>query len=161
MKRWTVKPSVSRARSKLSISSSTPSAARCLRAPQGCCERAGGWSLWLRSRRRALADKTKVAYFVVEPSPEQLAELARLVDDGTVRPTIDSVYPLAEARSAFPRSMMPGKRGKVVVRDPRLEDSAVQSELGCSPSRRSRACRSPPHPLFSWGISASKGRRSA
>jgi len=64
----------------------------------------------------ALAEKAEVTYFVVEPSREQLVELARLVDDGTVRPAIDSVFPLAEARSAFERSMMPGKRGKVVVR---------------------------------------------
>jgi NADPH:quinone reductase-like Zn-dependent oxidoreductase len=64
----------------------------------------------------ALAEKAEVTYFVVEPSREQLVELARLVDDGTVRPAIDSVFPLAEARSAFERSMMPSKRGKVVLR---------------------------------------------
>ncbi|MGH2589237.1 MAG: zinc-binding dehydrogenase [Actinomycetota bacterium] len=33
-----------------------------------------------------------------------------------VRPAIDSVFPLAEARSAFERVMMPGKRGKVVLK---------------------------------------------
>jgi NADPH:quinone reductase-like Zn-dependent oxidoreductase len=64
----------------------------------------------------ALAAKPEVTYFVVEPSRGQLVELAGLVDDGTIRPAIDSVFPLAEARSAFERSMMPGKRGKVVVR---------------------------------------------
>lgn len=64
----------------------------------------------------ALAEKAEVTYFVVEPNREQLVELARLVDDSIVRPAIDSVFPLAEARSAFERSMMPGKRGKVVLR---------------------------------------------
>jgi NADPH:quinone reductase-like Zn-dependent oxidoreductase len=64
----------------------------------------------------ALAEKAEVTYFVVEPSREQLVELARLVDDGAVRPAIDSVFPLAEARRAFERSMMRGKRGKVVLR---------------------------------------------
>lgn len=64
----------------------------------------------------ALAGKAEATYFVVEPSREQLVQLARLVDDGSVRPAIDSVFPLAEARSAFERSMMPGKRGKVVLR---------------------------------------------
>jgi NADPH:quinone reductase-like Zn-dependent oxidoreductase len=60
--------------------------------------------------------KAEATYFVVEPSREQLVQLARLVDDGSVRPAIDSVFPLAEARSAFERSMMPGKRGKIVLR---------------------------------------------
>jgi NADPH:quinone reductase-like Zn-dependent oxidoreductase len=45
-----------------------------------------------------------------------LAELARLVDEGVVKPLIDSVFPLAEARSAFERVMEPDKRGKVVLR---------------------------------------------
>jgi NADPH:quinone reductase-like Zn-dependent oxidoreductase len=62
----------------------------------------------------ALGDKA--TYFVVEPSREQLVELARLVDTGAVRPAIDSVFSLAEARVAFERSMEPGKRGKVVLR---------------------------------------------
>ena len=55
-------------------------------------------------------------YFVVEPDRGQLAELARLADDGLLRPEIDSVFPLDEARAAFERSMAPGKRGKVVIR---------------------------------------------
>ena len=55
-------------------------------------------------------------YFVVEPNREQLTELARLADTGELRPLIDSVFPLTEARAAFERSMQPGKRGKVVLR---------------------------------------------
>jgi NADPH:quinone reductase-like Zn-dependent oxidoreductase len=55
-------------------------------------------------------------YFVVEPSREQLVELARLVDTGELRPEIDSIFPLAEARAAFTRSAARGKRGKVVLR---------------------------------------------
>lgn len=55
-------------------------------------------------------------YFVVEPSREQLAELARLADEGSLRPAIDSVFPLTEARAAFERSMAARKRGKVVLR---------------------------------------------
>jgi NADPH:quinone reductase-like Zn-dependent oxidoreductase len=64
----------------------------------------------------AVGDGLEATYFVVEPSREQLVELARLVDDGAVRPVVDSVFPLAEARRAFERVMMPGKRGKVVLR---------------------------------------------
>ncbi len=55
------------------------------------------------------------SYFVVEPSREQLGELARLVDEGDLRPAIDSVFSLAEARAAFERSLASGKRGKVVI----------------------------------------------
>jgi NADPH:quinone reductase-like Zn-dependent oxidoreductase len=55
-------------------------------------------------------------YFVVEPNREQLVEIARLADEGALTPAIDSVYPLAEARAAFERSMAAGKRGKVVIR---------------------------------------------
>ena len=47
---------------------------------------------------------------------EQLIEITRLVDAGELRPEIDSVYPLEEARAAFERSLQRGKRGKVVLR---------------------------------------------
>jgi NADPH:quinone reductase-like Zn-dependent oxidoreductase len=56
------------------------------------------------------------SYFVVEPSREQLFELAKLADGGQLRPAIDEVFPLADARAAFERSMSDRKRGKVVLR---------------------------------------------
>ena len=54
-------------------------------------------------------------YFIVEPNRQQLAELARLVDEGAIRPAVDSVFPLTEAAAAFERLLAPGKRGKVVL----------------------------------------------
>jgi len=39
-----------------------------------------------------------------------------LVDEGTLHPAIDSVFPLEEFRAAFERTMASGKRGKVVLR---------------------------------------------
>jgi NADPH:quinone reductase-like Zn-dependent oxidoreductase len=60
--------------------------------------------------------KVEAVYFVVEPNHEQLVELASLVDRGELRPAIDSVFPLADARAAFERSMTSGKSGKVVIR---------------------------------------------
>jgi NADPH:quinone reductase-like Zn-dependent oxidoreductase len=63
----------------------------------------------------AVSERVEATYFVVEPSHDQLVELARLVDEGRVRPVVDSVFPLADARSAFERVMMPAKRGKVVL----------------------------------------------
>src|SRR6266536_619696 len=55
-------------------------------------------------------------YFVVEPRRDQLLELARLIDEGTIRPAIDSVFPLTAARAAFERVAARGKSGKVVLR---------------------------------------------
>ena len=55
-------------------------------------------------------------YFVVEPSREQLVELARLVASGRLRVAIDSTFALSEAAAAFERSLASGKHGKVVIR---------------------------------------------
>jgi NADPH:quinone reductase-like Zn-dependent oxidoreductase len=55
-------------------------------------------------------------YFVVEPNREQLVELARLVDEGKLRPLVGEVFPLAEAREAFKRSLGGHRPGKLVLR---------------------------------------------
>jgi NADPH:quinone reductase-like Zn-dependent oxidoreductase len=55
-------------------------------------------------------------YFVVEPDREQLVRLARLADGGDLRPTIDQVFPLADAREAFARSLGGHRGGKIVLR---------------------------------------------
>jgi NADPH:quinone reductase-like Zn-dependent oxidoreductase len=54
-------------------------------------------------------------FFIVGPNREQLLELGALVDAGELRPEVDSVFPLTEARTAFERVAAPGKRGKVVL----------------------------------------------
>jgi NADPH:quinone reductase-like Zn-dependent oxidoreductase len=54
-------------------------------------------------------------YFVVEPNGRQLGDIAGLVDEGAIRPEIDSVYPLDAYQAAFERLTAPGKRGKVVL----------------------------------------------
>ena len=54
-------------------------------------------------------------YFVVEPDHEHLLELAALVDAGELRPQVDSVFPLTEARGAFERVAARGKQGKIVL----------------------------------------------
>jgi len=61
-----------------------------------------------------IAERVHATYFVVGPDREQLVELAQLANDGMLRPAIDSVFPLKDARAAFDRVMSPGKRGKVV-----------------------------------------------
>jgi len=53
------------------------------------------------------------AFFVVEAKGEQLAEIARLIDAGHLRPVVDIVFALAQARQAYEYKP---RRGKVVLR---------------------------------------------
>jgi NADPH:quinone reductase-like Zn-dependent oxidoreductase len=55
-------------------------------------------------------------YFVVEPNRDQLVELARLAEQGDLRPAIGEVVPLVDARSAFERSERDRRPGKIVLR---------------------------------------------
>jgi NADPH:quinone reductase-like Zn-dependent oxidoreductase len=55
-------------------------------------------------------------YFIVEPSREQLIDVARLADLGELRVAIDSTFALSEGAAAFERSLASGKHGKVVIR---------------------------------------------
>ena len=91
---------------------------------------------WLRSRknrrRRSPSAFTRPISWS-NPTDEQLVELAGLANDGSVRPTIDSVFPLKDARAAFDRVMAPGKRGKVVIE----VDHAMISNAKVKPSGRS------------------------
>ena len=69
------------------------------------------------SRVVSVAEEAEgVNYFVVEPNRAQLVELARLADAGTLKPAIDSVFPLEDAGAAFARLAQRGKHGKVVLR---------------------------------------------
>lgn len=55
-------------------------------------------------------------YFVVSPNREQLVEIGKLVDRGLVQPAISAEFPLANAREAFERSLLPSGVGKIVLR---------------------------------------------
>lgn len=56
------------------------------------------------------------SYFVVAPNRRQLVELAEAADRGELRPVIDQVFPLADARQAFERSLGNHRPGKIVLR---------------------------------------------
>lgn len=59
--------------------------------------------------------KVKEAFFLVEPSREQLIALARLIDAGTIRPVVGEVFSLEQAAQAyFPIKKV--NRGKAVLR---------------------------------------------
>jgi NADPH:quinone reductase-like Zn-dependent oxidoreductase len=63
----------------------------------------------------AAARGISALYFVVVPNRKQLAEIARLVDNGDLRPTIDEIFPLAHGRQAFERSQGAHGAGKIVL----------------------------------------------
>lgn len=63
----------------------------------------------------AEAHGARGVYFIVEPNGDQLAELARLVDYGSLRPMIGRVFPLAETAAAVAAQRDSHIRGKVVV----------------------------------------------
>jgi hypothetical protein len=57
-------------------------------------------------------------------------------DDGLLRPRIDAVFSLEDARTAFERSMARGKHGKVVLRVAGTDTQAGAGEPSCSPGQR-------------------------
>jgi NADPH:quinone reductase-like Zn-dependent oxidoreductase len=55
-------------------------------------------------------------YFVVEPNRGQLLDISKHIDAGALRPAVDEVFELSDARAAFERSLGRDTRGKVVLR---------------------------------------------
>ena len=53
--------------------------------------------------------------FMVQPSSEALGRIAQLIDAGTVRVLIDSVFPLSETRAAHEKSQTGRAKGKIVL----------------------------------------------
>jgi NADPH:quinone reductase-like Zn-dependent oxidoreductase len=68
------------------------------------------------SQERAAERGIRAALVVVRPEAAQLTELARLVDEGRVRPLVETVLPLADARTAHELSATEHTRGKIVLR---------------------------------------------
>ncbi len=60
-------------------------------------------------------DDVRTVHFVRDPSGAQLRDIARLVDQGELRPQVGAVYPLAEARNAFMAKSTEHIPGKVVL----------------------------------------------
>jgi len=66
--------------------------------------------------RPAGRDDIITVVFIQESSRAQLTELARLVDEGRLRPLVGRVYPLAEAAAAYRAKAAGGVSGRVVLR---------------------------------------------
>lgn len=54
-------------------------------------------------------------FFIVRPNRAQLIEIARLIDAAVLRPVVDSVLPLSQARKAFEKGLKGHNRGKLVL----------------------------------------------
>ena len=65
----------------------------------------------------AQTDRTDIrtVHFVRDANGAQLREITRLVDQGTLRPQVGAVYPLADAREAFMAKSTQHIPGKVVL----------------------------------------------
>jgi NADPH:quinone reductase-like Zn-dependent oxidoreductase len=67
------------------------------------------------SKRPAVGDDIRFVIFIQESNRAQLIELARLVDDGHLRPQVGGVYPLAQAAEAFSAKAAGGIAGRMVL----------------------------------------------
>lgn len=69
--------------------------------------------LWLTSR---IGRGRKLVFFICKPNRTNLATLRELIEEGTVHPVIDRVYPLAEVADALEAMGDGHTQGKLVVR---------------------------------------------
>ena len=60
-------------------------------------------------------DDIRKVFFIQEASRAQLTELARLVDEGHLRPQVGGVYPLAQAAQAYSAKAAGGIPGRIVL----------------------------------------------
>jgi NADPH:quinone reductase-like Zn-dependent oxidoreductase len=60
-------------------------------------------------------DDIRTVFFIQESSRAQLTELARLVDEGQLRPQVGGVYPLAQAVQAYRAKAAGGIPGRIVL----------------------------------------------
>lgn len=68
------------------------------------------------SSESATFHRVRSKYILVQPNAAQLAEISKLVDAGYVKPAVDNVIPLKNARKAHRLSEKGHTRGKIVLR---------------------------------------------
>jgi NADPH:quinone reductase-like Zn-dependent oxidoreductase len=67
------------------------------------------------SGERTADERTRAAFFIVEPSRSQLEEIGWLIDSAAIRPIVGRIFPLAEAREAYQHKPAHGKTVLQVV----------------------------------------------
>ncbi len=79
--------------------------------------RPGGRLVTIAAGSEATTDpRVREAFFIVRPDRIQLAEVASLIDAGSLRPVVARMLPLAEGRSAYGGHVRGAGRGKTVLR---------------------------------------------
>jgi NADPH:quinone reductase-like Zn-dependent oxidoreductase len=63
----------------------------------------------------SLDERSRKAFFIVEPNAKQLIEIGNLVDSGKLKVLVEAVFPLAQTREAFAHASRGGTRGKVAL----------------------------------------------
>lgn len=74
------------------------------------------WGLTWRRQRAADAAGVRFAYHFMRPDGGDLAEIAKMVDEGRLRPILHRVYDLADYAEAFAELERGRARGKIVIR---------------------------------------------
>ncbi len=67
------------------------------------------------SKEKAATYGVRSDYFIVHPDSAELTRLGELFDGGQLKPVVEKVYPLAQAREAYSRAWQGHNRGKVVL----------------------------------------------
>jgi NADPH:quinone reductase-like Zn-dependent oxidoreductase len=77
----------------------------------------GGTLVTIMAGQPLPADRDDISalVFIQESSRAQLAELARLIDEGHLRPQVGAVYPLADAVKAYGAKAAGGVPGRIVL----------------------------------------------
>jgi NADPH:quinone reductase-like Zn-dependent oxidoreductase len=75
-------------------------------------------------KARAREKNLRVAHYMAEPNGKQLAEISRLIDDGRVRPVVDSVFAFHDAAKAQAKLANEHVRGKIVLEVVPAKDDA-------------------------------------
>jgi NADPH:quinone reductase-like Zn-dependent oxidoreductase len=67
------------------------------------------------SPEKAKEHGARSVWFIVEPNRDQLIEIGELIDGGQIRPIVDTVFPLSQARQAYELGARGHTRGKIVL----------------------------------------------
>jgi NADPH:quinone reductase-like Zn-dependent oxidoreductase len=74
------------------------------------------WLISLSIRARARRYRVRYRYLFMHASGSELAELARMIEAGTIKPVIDRMYPFSAIHEAFAYLEEGHAKGKVIVR---------------------------------------------
>jgi NADPH:quinone reductase-like Zn-dependent oxidoreductase len=79
----------------------------------------GGRVVTVATQSNGASDQRALnAFMRVRPEGSQLAQIARMFDEGELRSCVGTIFPLAAARLAYARATHGFRRGKIVLRNP-------------------------------------------